>query len=79
MFEHIADAFGILITLDQIFAEGGTLREHWNQYKRYAPIHVNTMRNIQCIVLYLHDIVYPEILVTTCWTSNPFVHIEVIL
>ena len=34
VFEHIADALGILITLDQIFAEGGTLREHWNQYKR---------------------------------------------
>ena len=44
-----------------------------------APMHVNTMHNIQYIVLYLHDIVYPEILVTTCWISNPLVHIEVIL
>ena len=34
VFEHIGDALGILITLDHIFAQGGTLREHWEQYKR---------------------------------------------
>ena len=34
VFEHIGDALGILITLDHIFAQSGTLREHWKQYKR---------------------------------------------
>jgi len=34
VFEHIGHALGILITLDHIFSEGTTFREHWNQYKR---------------------------------------------
>lgn len=46
VFEHIADALGILITLDKIFAEGRTLREHWNQYKRYRP-------SYSCYILHL--------------------------
>ncbi len=36
VFEHIADALGILVTLDHIFDSGsrGIFGEHWNQYKR---------------------------------------------
>lgn len=36
VFEHVADALGILVTLDHIFKSGedGTFGEHWKQYKR---------------------------------------------
>ena len=34
VFERICDALGILITLDHIIQHQGTLREHWDQYKR---------------------------------------------
>eukprot|EP00731_Ephydatia_muelleri_P001294 Em0001g1294a len=34
VFEHIGTALGILITLDHIFEQGETFKEHWQQYKR---------------------------------------------
>ena len=36
VYEHLGDLLGVLITLDEIIDNQGTLRDHWTLYKRYG-------------------------------------------
>ncbi len=38
VFERLCDALGILITLDHIFKTQPTIKEHWEQYKRWLCV-----------------------------------------
>ena len=35
VFEHLGDVLGVLITLDELIENHGTLVDHWTLYKRY--------------------------------------------
>lgn len=34
VYEHLGDLLGVLITLDEIIENQGTLKDHWTLYKR---------------------------------------------
>lgn len=43
VYEHLGDLLGVLITLDEIIDNQGTLRDHWTLYKRYGSGGVGAM------------------------------------
>lgn len=39
VYEHLGELLVVLLTIDEIMENHGTLKEHWKMYKRLAHLH----------------------------------------
>ena len=46
VYEHLGDLLAVLITLDEIINNHGSLTEHWTLYKRYVCQGYRNLRTI---------------------------------